>query len=41
MSDAKYLDIEFSQVQGNVSLTNISDPSHLDLKVSQVQVTWV
>jgi hypothetical protein len=37
MTNLKYLDLTFSQVQSNVGLTNMSDPRHLDLAVSQVQ----
>jgi len=40
MQDPRYLDLAFSQVQGNVGLENMSDSKHLDLAVSQVHYTW-
>jgi hypothetical protein len=40
MQDLRYLDLAFSQVQGNMSLTYLLDPKHLDLAVSQVHYTW-
>jgi hypothetical protein len=33
MQDRRYVDLTFSQVQGNMSLTNMPDPRHLDLTV--------
>jgi hypothetical protein len=31
------LDLVIYQIQGNVSLTNMSDPRHLELAVQQIQ----
>ena len=34
--DPRYIDLAFSEVQGNMSLATIPNPGHLDLVVSQV-----
>jgi len=34
--DPRYIDLAFSEIQGNVGLATIPNPGHLELVVSQV-----